>query len=165
MNSSSFAGRCALALLVGGVLAAAPALADKPSSKAGKGKSASQERSRPAKDEAQRADKAIPAGTHFQDRHRSIAHDYYSAEFQRGRCPPGLAKKNNGCLPPGQAKKWAVGKPLPRDVIFYDIPRPLAVQLGAPPAHHRYVRVAGDILLIAMGTGMVIDGLQDLGRM
>jgi hypothetical protein len=23
----------------------------------------------------------------------------------RGACPPGLAKKNNGCLPPGQAKK------------------------------------------------------------
>jgi hypothetical protein len=22
-----------------------------------------------------------------------------------GSCPPGLAKKNNGCLPPGQAKK------------------------------------------------------------
>ena len=23
----------------------------------------------------------------------------------RGHCPPGLAKKGNGCLPPGQAKK------------------------------------------------------------
>ena len=23
----------------------------------------------------------------------------------RGNCPPGLAKKNNGCTPPGQAKK------------------------------------------------------------
>ena len=23
----------------------------------------------------------------------------------RGNCPPGLARKNNGCLPPGQAKK------------------------------------------------------------
>ena len=23
----------------------------------------------------------------------------------RGSCPPGLAKKNNGCMPPGQAKK------------------------------------------------------------
>ena len=23
----------------------------------------------------------------------------------RGNCPPGLAKKQNGCLPPGQAKK------------------------------------------------------------
>ncbi len=25
--------------------------------------------------------------------------------FGRNSCPPGLAKKNNGCLPPGQAKK------------------------------------------------------------
>ncbi len=25
--------------------------------------------------------------------------------FGRNACPPGLAKKNNGCLPPGQAKK------------------------------------------------------------
>jgi hypothetical protein len=24
---------------------------------------------------------------------------------RRGACPPGLAKKNNGCLPPGQAKQ------------------------------------------------------------
>jgi hypothetical protein len=23
----------------------------------------------------------------------------------RGRCPPGLAKKHNGCMPPGQARK------------------------------------------------------------
>jgi Ni/Co efflux regulator RcnB len=29
-------------------------------------------------------------------------------------CPPGLAKKNNGCLPPGQAKsQWNVGQRLP----------------------------------------------------
>jgi opacity protein-like surface antigen len=25
--------------------------------------------------------------------------------YGTGGCPPGLAKKNNGCLPPGQAKK------------------------------------------------------------
>jgi len=31
-----------------------------------------------------------------------------------GHCPPGLAKKNNGCLPPGQAKKlYNVGQRLP----------------------------------------------------
>jgi hypothetical protein len=24
--------------------------------------------------------------------------------YERGGCPPGLAKKNNGCLPPGHAK-------------------------------------------------------------
>lgn len=29
----------------------------------------------------------------------------------RGTCPPGLAKKGNGCLPPGQAKKlYSVGQ-------------------------------------------------------
>ena len=29
----------------------------------------------------------------------------------RGNCPPGLAKKNNGCMPPGQAKnRYEVGQ-------------------------------------------------------
>jgi len=27
-----------------------------------------------------------------------------------GGCPPGLAKKNNGCMPPGQARKLARGE-------------------------------------------------------
>ena len=80
-------------------------------------------------------------------------------------CPPGLAKKNNGCMPPGQAKKWRLGRPLPHDVIYYDVPPPLVLQLGAPPAGHRYVRVAGDILLITAGTAMVVAAIQDLGRM
>jgi len=39
------------------------------------------------------------------------------------------------------------------------------VQFGPPPSGHRYVRVAGDILLIALGTGLVVDAIQDLGRM
>ena len=33
-------------------------------------------------------------------------HKGHGAHGQMARgCPPGLAKKNNGCLPPGQAKK------------------------------------------------------------
>lgn len=27
-----------------------------------------------------------------------------------GGCPPGLAKKNNGCMPPGQARKFERGE-------------------------------------------------------
>lgn len=57
------------------------------------------------------------------------------ADFGRG-CPPGLAKKNNGCLPPGQARKaaaalgsrvdrsWFASNRLPngyRD-LYYDTP-------------------------------------------
>jgi Ni/Co efflux regulator RcnB len=65
-------------------------------------------------------------------------------------------------MPPGQAKKWALGRPLPRGVIFYELPPSVLVQLGAPPAHHRFVRVAQDILLIAVGTGMVVDAIDNL---
>ncbi len=67
-------------------------------------------------------------------------------------------------MPPGQAKKWRTGRPLPRDVIYYDVPQRLVVQLGVPPAGHKYVRVASDILLIAVGTAMVVDAIDDLGR-
>ncbi|NMG54564.1 hypothetical protein GPA23_07865 [Aromatoleum aromaticum] len=101
----------------------------------------------------------------FGDRERVVVREYYSERVRTGSCPPGLAKKGNGCMPPGQAKKWSVGRPLPRDVVFYDLPPAIVVELGVPPRGHRYVRVAADILLIAVGTGMVVDAIEDLGRM
>lgn len=106
----------------------------------------------------------ISIGGYFGAPQRVAVQDYYGQQFRAGKCPPGLAKKNNGCLPPGQAKKWAVGQPLPRDVRYYPVPQPVLLQLGAPPAGHKYVRVAADILLIAVGTGMIVDAIQDLGR-
>jgi len=66
---------------------------------------------------------------YFDDHRRAIVHSYYAPRFQHGHCPPGLAKKYNGCMPPGQAKKWRMGYPLPRDVIFYDLPHVLLQQL------------------------------------
>lgn len=100
---------------------------------------------------------------YFTDDKRMVIHDYYAGEYRHGKgCPPGLAKKHNGCMPPGQAKKWAIGKPLPRGVIYYEVPPPLVVQLGPPPPNHKYVRVAQDILLLATGTGMVVDAVQNL---
>jgi Ni/Co efflux regulator RcnB len=103
---------------------------------------------------------------HIGEPQRVVIHDYYVNEIRVGHCPPGLAKKHNGCLPPGQAKKrWAIGRPLPREVIFYELPPPLVVQLGPPPGGYRYVRVANDVLLITLGSGMVVDAIADLGRM
>lgn len=92
---------------------------------------------------------------------RLAVRDYFSA---RG-CPPGLAKKNNGCLPPGQAKRWSIGHPLPRDVISYDLPHDLLVKLRPSPSGYRYVRVGADLLMISVGTGLVIDAIEDLGRL
>ena len=139
----------ALALALG----AAPVLAEKPEW-AGQGKGNSKNKKKSAKH------------AYFTDAHHGSVSTYYGDEFRRGHCPPGLAKKNNGCMPPGQAKKqWRVGQPLPAGVVIYDLPPALVVQLGVPPAGQKYVRVAADILLIAVGTSMVIDAVQDLGRM
>ena len=102
----------------------------------------------------------------FGEPQRVAVHGWYQSQIKTGHCPPGLAKKHNGCLPPGQAKKrWAVGRPLPREVIFYDLPPSLVVELGPPPSGCRYGRVANDVLLLAVGTGMVLDAITDLGRM
>jgi len=104
--------------------------------------------------------------TYFRDRDREVAHSYYRNEYHKSKhCPPGLAKKHNGCMPPGQAKKWHYGRPLPREVVFYEVPRALVIELPAPPSGYRYVRVASDILMIAVGTGMVVDAIQDLGAL
>ena len=144
-----------LAVLVAGILASAPAIADKPSW-AGEGQGGKHE-------QEDRQDRQKYSG-HFGDQHRTAAREYYSEQFHRGRCPPGLAKKHDGCMPPGQARKWDVGRPLPREVIYHDVPPALVVQFGPPPRGHRYVQVAGDILLIAIGTGIVVDAIQNLGR-
>lgn len=107
----------------------------------------------------------IKIGSYFDDRRREAVHEYYHEQFRAGHCPPGLAKKKNGCMPPGQAKKWSIGKPLPRGVEYHDVPAEVVVKIGQPPAGHRYIQVAADILLIAVGTGIIVDAIEDLGRM
>ena len=107
----------------------------------------------------------VNRGLFFGDQQRNVIRHYYTEQYRSGHCPPGLAKKNNKCMPPGQARKWQVGRPLPHDVVCYDLPSDIVVQLGTPPAGHRFVRVASDILLMAVGTGMVVDAIQDLNDM
>lgn len=104
----------------------------------------------------------VRVGGYFGDQHRVVVNNYFGAQYQAGRCPPGLAKKNNGCMPPGQAKKYRVGQRLPSNVNYYQVPQSVVYQLGAPPSGYRYVRVASDILLLAIGTGMVVDAIQNL---
>jgi len=143
-------------------LGVAPAYGDKPSS-AGNGKAQKSHTSGNGKHDGDRVVWQSKS-KHFGDHDRDVVRSYYHGEFKKGKgCPPGLAKKNNGCLPPGQAKKWRYGHPLPRDVVWYPVPRELVIRLPAPPVDHRYVRVASDILLIAVGSSMVVDAITDLG--
>jgi Ni/Co efflux regulator RcnB len=143
----------AASLVLAALIAATPASADKPDWAGG------------GKHGKKRDDRGGQSAGRFDDSHRRIIAEYYGGQSRPGKkCPPGLAKKNNGCLPPGQAKKWGMGRPLPADLRQYDLPHDLLIRLPPPPGGHRYVRVAADILLIAVGTSMVVDAIEDIGR-
>ncbi len=147
------------------VLASVAAMAGKPEwAGHGKNRDRGDEQDSYVTAPAPRAGVEIRIGSYFAPAQRTQVQDYYRQQARTGHCPPGLAKKNNGCLPPGQAKKWAMGRPLPYGVEYGAVDPRILRQLGAPPAGHQFVRVAADILLIAVGTGMVVDAIEDLGR-
>lgn len=143
--SKSFAAILALGLLVAGA-----AVADQP----GRGKGSA----------GRAGTQGTSIGITIGSADQSLIREYFGAALKSGRCPPGLAKKNNGCQPPGQAKKWAKGRRLPGDVIFFDLPSDLRSRLDVPIGA-KLVRVGLDVLLIATGTGMVLDAIEDLARL
>jgi Ni/Co efflux regulator RcnB len=100
--------------------------------------------------------------TYFSNDRQVIINNYYYTSRDAKHCPPGLAKKHNRCEPPGSVKQWRKGQALPADVVYYDVPSALSVQLGRTPEGQKIVRVGTDLLLISVGTGMVIDAIQDL---
>lgn len=99
----------------------------------------------------------------FSTHDRTFIGNYYTSMIQTGHCPPGLAKKGNGCQPPGQARHWNMGQPLPSGLVTYPLPPDLLRSLN-PPSGYRYVRVGSDVLMLAMGTNMVVSALRDIVR-
>ena len=75
-------------------------------------------------------------------------------------CPPGLAKKHNGCLPPGQAKKLAVGHPIPPGAVYTIPPRVLST-LPPPPVGYRYAVVNNQVVMVSSGN-IVVDIIRSL---
>jgi len=106
----------------------------------------------------------IKHGAYFNDQHRTYVREYYTQHYggSARRCPPGLAKKNNGCMPPGQARKWAVGQPIPSGVTVYSVPQPVIVHLPPAPYGYRYVRLGGDIVLVQIQTNLIVDIIHAL---
>jgi hypothetical protein len=101
--------------------------------------------------------------TRFNDDERSRVQVFFVETHGRGKCPPGLAKKNNGCLPPGQAKKrYVVGYPLPRTIRYEPVPREVEVRIGPAPTGYQYGIVDGDLVKLAIGTLLVVDAIDGL---
>ena len=73
----------------------------------------------------------------------------------------GVGPGNKGAfVPPGQAKKWAKGQYLPKSVAWTPVPAVLLAKLKPVPPGHQYVVVDGQVLLIALATGLILDALN-----
>lgn len=99
----------------------------------------------------------------FSVHQRDSARGWFGESYGRGKCPPGLEKKKNGCLPPGQAKKrYTVGLPLPPGLPRLPPPPALLKRIGPPPAGHEFIMLDGDLVQLAIGTALVVDAVQAL---
>ena len=124
----------------------------------------SQKEDRKAEKKAEKREREeIKQGAYFNDQQRTFVREYYTTTYKDGkRCPPGLAKKNNGCLPPGQVRNWAVGQPVPRNVIVYPVAQPVIRMLPPAPVGYRYERIGGDIVLVQQQSNIIVDIIQVL---
>ena len=153
----------AAALVVACVFAAGASLADNEHSNKNGNKHADKAAKKADKHGGKHQDHDdVKVGQYFNDQHREAARAYYAKQYGHGhKCPPGLAKKNNGCMPPGQVH-YAVGQPLPHTVTVYQVPQPVIVLLPVTPPGYRYVRVGNDILLVSPQTQLVVDVIVGL---
>lgn len=87
------------------------------------------------------------------------------AEAQPKHCPPGLAKKNPPCVPPGQVgKSWSHGDRIRGDYVL--IPRAEWERLALRDYRDgsTYLRVDNQILRVARDTLTVIEAVRILDR-
>jgi hypothetical protein len=158
--------RILVALFVVLALAAPSASAkDKGNPGKGKGKGPPAARGQGGADDRHEWDGDRDEWRRFSDDDRRWWRDYWRDEYSRGHCPPGLAKKHNGCLPPGQAKKrYAIGRPLPPGVVLVAVPQPMLYRLPPLEPGYRYGMVDGDLVKLAVGTSLVVDAIDGLMR-
>jgi hypothetical protein len=135
--------RIAVAGLVAGALATPAAWADSKNKGKGKGKG---------------HDTIV-----FLDSDRSAVRTYWVDTYGRGNCPPGLAKKGNGCLPPGiAAKRYVVGQPLPQTIVVERVPTVLVPRLRPAPPGYEYAIVDGDVVLMRTTSRVIADAIVNL---
>lgn len=110
-------------------------------------------------------------GKHKKKKHHS---DRYEQSYRAKGCPPGLAKKHNGCRPPGLAKQYRSydddddddyrpryrsadrGRYI-RDYDYRYIDDPYRYQLPPLRPGERYAIVGNQVMRVDSGTGRILD--------
>jgi hypothetical protein len=93
------------------------------------------------------ARKPLAPGAYFADRHREAVRKYYEEHPASG-----------------QSATWRIGEAVPRGVSVKSVPAALLPNLPALPPGHRYVQLGGDVVMIAEGSKMVVDGISRSAR-
>jgi hypothetical protein len=102
--------------------------------------------------------------SHFDNDCHELVRNFDKEKQGLGAYPQGLTKKGNGCLPPGQAKRWHLGHALPANSSYQLLPQDLLNLLGKAPAGEHYGMIYEDILLLANITELVLEVISRTDR-
>ena len=87
-------------------------------------------------------------GVYFDDRNRQAVQAWFDAHPARGAVP----------VP------WTIGQRVPAHVALAPLPAALRADLPRLPPGHKYVEAGSNVLLVADGSNMVVDGIAVQGR-
>jgi Ni/Co efflux regulator RcnB len=91
----------------------------------------------------------LKPGAYFNDKAREAVHAYYAAQKGKRTAAP---------------RVWKIGESLPAGAAQGAVPPALLARLPRLPPGHRYVQVGSDVVLIAAGSKMVVDGIDAVPR-
>jgi hypothetical protein len=163
---ADFLFKVAAAAIIAGALSIGAAQADKPSwAGHGHGNGNSHEVSDEGngKGDDQGENEEHHHGKHHHDEVKLVEHDRvvireYIGHHRDKWCPPGLAKKHNGCMPPGQLK-YKVGETIPTTVHYTLVPRTVVRTWAPLPPDEIYVRTGGDVYVMDKTSRTILDAV------
>lgn len=91
--------------------------------------------------------KALAPGAYIGSRHQALVRKYYAANPAAVEGPP-----------------WQIGEPVPAKAKLTGVPDDLRAALPRVPPGHQYVQVDGEVVLVAMQSRMVVDGVSREAR-
>ena len=89
------------------------------------------------------ATKPLPSGAYFSSRTQQMVRNYYASH-------PGPAKSAG----------WKIGEPVPPKAVMSGVPDDVRAGLPRLPPGHQYVQIDGEVVLVALPSRMVVDGVS-----
>lgn len=71
-----------------------------------------------------------------------------------------LVRKYYAAHPASGAAQWKIGEPIPPQSVLTGVPDDLRASLSPLPVGHQYVEVDGDVVLVAVQSRVVVDGVS-----